>query len=197
MALFRIRLDLPPPDRRGGAALADVLGQRRSAREFGAGGLTDREIGQMLWAAHGITDASRGLRAAPSAGALYPLEICVATDDGIHRYDAMRHALTRAGSEDARQRLARAALDQGWIAAAPCVFAIAAVASRTTRRYGERGHRYIHMEAGHAAQNLLLCATALGLAGVPVGAFDDAAVARVLALAPDETPLYLIPVGRA
>ena len=67
---------------------------------------------------------------------------------------------------------------------------------RTTSRYGRRGERYVHMEVGHAAQNLLLQAATLGLGATPVGAFDDAEVSRLLHLPVGETPLYLIPVGR-
>ena len=188
-------VNLPPPDTLGGPPLALALGQRRSVRAFSARELAWSEIGQLLWAAQGITDEASGLRAAPSAGALYPLEIDVATRGGVFRYRPMRHALERRVARDVRAGLADAALEQTFIAAAPCVFSIAAVAARTTRKYGARGARYVHMEAGHAAQNLLLQAQALGLAGVPVGAFDDEAVARVLSSARDEEPLYLLPVG--
>jgi SagB-type dehydrogenase family enzyme len=189
------RIELSPPKEAGGPPLAAVLRGRRSVREFASRPLTWAEIGQLAWAAQGVTDRTYGLRAAPSAGALYPLEIDAVTPSGVFRYRADSHTLVRRQSQDVRADLARAALDQECIAAAPCAFAIAAVAARTTRKYGERGIRYVHMEAGHAAQNLLLQAHALGLAGVPVGAFDDDAVARVLRLARGEGPLYLVPVG--
>lgn len=188
------KLDLPPPDTVGGPPLTLTAGRRRSVREFAARELAWSEIGQLLWAAQGITGPS-GLRAAPSAGALYPLEIDAVLRGGVFRYRAADHVLLRREARDLRADLARAALGQECISAAPAVFAIASVAARTTGKYGPRGIRYIHMEAGHAAQNLLLQAQALGLAGVPVGAFDDAAVARVLRGARDEEPLYLIPIG--
>ena len=194
------RIDLPPPDWMGGPLFELTLSHRRSVREFQARDLTRAEIGQLLWAAQGITDKASGFRAAPSAGALYPLEIDAVTRDGVFRYQPRGHALIqRDGKErdgkDIRAELARAALGQECVANAPCVFAITSVAVRTTRKYGSRGIRYIHIEAGHAAQNLLLQAQALGLAGVPVGAFDDDAVARVLRIAREEEPLYLLPVG--
>jgi SagB-type dehydrogenase family enzyme len=188
-------IDLPPPDSLGGPPFTLTVGQRRSIRAFAARELDWSEIGQLLWAAQGITDNASGLRAAPSAGALYPLEIDLATRGGVFRYRPARHALARRDARDLRAELADAALQQTFIAAAPCVFAVAAVAARATRKYGPRGVRYIHLEAGHAAQNLLLQAQALGLASVPVGAFDDEALARVLRCARDEEPLYLLPVG--
>jgi SagB-type dehydrogenase family enzyme len=188
-------IDLPPPDSLGGPPFALALSQRRSTREFAARELDWSSIGQLLWAAQGITGDAAGLRAAPSAGALYPLEIDAVTRGGVFRYLPARHVLQRRVARDLRADLAHAALEQAFIAAAPCVFAIAAVAARTTRKYGSRGVRYVHIEAGHAAQNLLLAAQALGLAGVPVGAFDDESVARVLRCARDEEPLYLLPIG--
>ena len=190
------RIELPPQDWLGGPLFELTLGRRRSVREFAARDLTRGEIGQLLWAAQGVTDKSAGFRAAPSAGALYPLEVYAVIREGVYRYEPKGHALRQRDQRDVRSDLARAALGQECVAGAACVFALAAIAKRTTRKYGERGIRYIHIEAGHAAQNLLLQAQALGLAGVPVGAFDDDAVARVLALAGDEEPLYLIPVGR-
>ena len=189
------RIQLPPPDWLGGPLFELTLSHRRSVREFRARELTPTEIGQLLWAAQGITDKSSGLRTAPSAGALYPLEIDAVTRAGVFRYQPKSHALTQREEKDVRAELARTALGQECIASAPCVFAIVSVAARTTRKYGNRGIRYIHMEAGHAVQNLLLQAQALGLAGVPVGAFDDDEVARVLRTAPGEEPLYLVPVG--
>lgn len=189
------RIELPPPDWLGGPLFELTLSGRRSVREFQARDLTRAEIGQLLWAAQGITDKTSGFRSAPSAGALYPLEFDAVTRDGVFRYQPKRHAIVQRDGRDVRPDLARAALGQDCVANAACVFAIAAVAERTTRKYGARGIRYIHIEAGHAAQNLLLQAHALGLAGVPVGAFDDDAVARGLHLAREEGPLYLIPVG--
>jgi SagB-type dehydrogenase family enzyme len=189
------RIELPPPQAAGGPPLADAFGRRRSVRDFAPRELTWSEIGQLLWAAQGVTDRTFGLRTAPSAGALYPLEIDSATRSGVYRYQPGSHTLVRRHPHDVRPDLARAALDQPSVAAAPCVFAISAVPARTMHRYGHRGIRYAHMEAGHAAQNLLLQTQVLGLVGAPVGAFDDEAVARVLHAASGEEPLYLVPVG--
>lgn len=189
------RIKLPPPDRIGGTPLAAALQERRSVRAFAARALAPAELGQLLWSAQGEADARDGVRTAPSAGALYPLVLFAATANGVFRYVVEEHALERVSSRDLRGDLAAAALGQQEIAEAPCVLALVAVVTRTTRKYGERGERYVHMEAGHAAQNALLTATALGLAGYPVGAFEDARVAQLLRLGRSEAPLYLVPVG--
>jgi len=187
---------LPSPRLAGSLSLEEALAARRSVRSFTAEPLTPEEIGQLLWAAQGITDPA-GLRTAPSAGARYPLQVYVVTAAGVARYVPEGHQLLRRGSTDLRADLQRAALDQPAIGEAPLVLAICAVAERTAERYGaERAERYVAMEAGHAAQNVLLQAVSLGLGAVPIGAFDDAEVRRVLGLADGEAPLYLVPVGR-
>jgi SagB-type dehydrogenase family enzyme len=185
---------LPPPERRGPLSLEEAIRARRSVREFGPAEISPRELSQLLWAAQGVT-GDGGLRAAPSAGALYPLEVYVVLPSGCFHYDPARHRLVRRATRDLRSALESAALGQRPIADAPAVFVIAAVEARTRRKYGARTERYVAMEAGHAAQNLLLQAVALGLGGVPIGAFDNGRVARALALPAGERPLYLLPVG--
>lgn len=186
---------LPPPDELGGMPLWLALGRRRSGREFGRPSLAWAQIGQLLWAAQGVSDPIGGLRTAPSAGALYPLEIDAVLASGIYRYLPSSHALRQRSAPDVRPALARAAAGQSWLSDAACVFAVSGVASRTQAKYGDRAARYVHMEAGHAAQNLLLAAVSLGLDAVPVGAFDDAMLARALQLGSGEALLYLLPVG--
>jgi SagB-type dehydrogenase family enzyme len=191
------RITLPPPEREGGLPLSAALARRRSVRAFAARALTPAELGQLLWAAQGRSDPREGLRTAPSAGALYPLVVYAATVDGMFRYLVDAHALEQVLPGDLRAELAAAALGQEEIAHAPCVLVFTAVFARTTRKYGERGLRYVQTEVGHAAQNLLLTAAALGLSAYPVGAFDDARVAQVLHVGRGEAPLYLVPVGAA
>ena len=186
---------LPSPILEGQMSLEEALSKRRSVREFDDAPLTSLELGQLLWAVQGET-SQQGFRTAPSAGALYPLEVYVVTGQGIYHYAPDQHALEALSREDARMRLYHAALDQEAVRQAPAVFVVAAVHERTAQKYGaERSPRYIHMEAGHAAQNLLLQAAALSLGAVPIGAFHDEQVQQAIDLPPDHEPLYLIPVG--
>ena len=160
-------------------------------------------LSQVLWAAQGITDA-QGLRAAPSAGATYPLEVFVligrdsveGLDEGLYHYNVEDHSLHLYKEGDLRRQLSAAALDQGFIAEAPVDIVICAIYERTSWRYGKRAERYVHMEAGHVGENIHLQALALGLATVMVGAFHDEEVSRVIALSKEVEPLYIIPVGR-
>lgn len=192
---------LPDPAHSGAASLEDLLARRRSVRDFAARPLALAEVAQLAWAAQGVTHGD-GLRTAPSAGALYPLELYVVAgaveglEPGVYRYLPAGHHLELASAGDRRRPLATAAFGQGWVGGAPAIFVFAGVYERTTWKYAERGRRYVHMEVGHAAQNLFLQAVALGLAGVVVGAFDDAAVASVLHLPEGVQPLSLLPVGR-
>ncbi|MBW7852019.1 MAG: SagB/ThcOx family dehydrogenase [Rhodospirillales bacterium] len=197
----RFAVALPPPREDGPVSVERAIGVRRTVRSFAAGGLTLAEIAQLLWAAQGIT-GTEGRRAAPSAGALYPLEAylfagkVVKLPAGLYRYDGGRHDLTLHREGDLRPDLAAAALDQEWLGRAPAVVALCAFHGRTMARYGPRGRRYVDMEAGHAAQNLGLQAVAMDLVTGIVGAFEDDEVAGLMGLAADEVPLYLLPVGR-
>ncbi len=186
---------LPPPRLEGPLSLEACLQQRRSTREFSEQTLTSEAIAQLLWAAQGITDP-RGFRTAPSAGALYPLEVYAVGVEGVLHYNPVDHTLISVKDGDVRRDLSQAALGQRPVAEAPVVVVITGVNERTQAKYGaERAPRYVLLEAGHAAQNVLLQAVALGLGAVPIGAFDDAEVQRVLGLPSDHRPLYLIPVG--
>ena len=179
----------------GKMSVEEAIGKRRSVRRFADKALTIEQISQLAWAAQGITEPGRGLRAAPSAGATYPLEMYVVKKDGVFRYLPQGHALEQLSNQDRRGDLAQAALGQGSVRNAPVSFVFAAVYQRTRSRYGDRAERYVHMEAGHAAENIHLQAVALGLGSVPVGAFDDGEVGKVLGLPDDQAAIYIIPVG--
>jgi len=194
------KLALPAPRAQGPVSLEVALAQRRSQRSFGATPLTAAEAGQLLWAAQGIT-GGQGERNAPSAGATYPLVLYLVAGrvdslaGGVYRYLPQGHRLQGVAVGDVRAALAIAARGQRWIADAPALVVIAAQPALTAARYGARAEAYVTMEAGAAAQNLLLQAAALGLGGTLVGAFDEAAVRRSLALAETEQPLAIVPVG--
>lgn len=186
---------LPPPQLEGSRTLEETLAQRRSVREFSDAPLTQAELGQLLWAAQGITHPA-GLRTAPSAGALYPLQVYAATHEAAYHYAPQGHQMITIIQGDVRPALHAAALRQDSVLNAPAVIVIAAVYAQTAQKYGaERSPRYVHLEAGHAAQNVLLQAVALDLGAVPIGAFEDEKVKQALRLPPDQQPLYLIPVG--
>ena len=189
-------IELPKPALAGAASIEEALAARRSVREFASVTRTLAQISQLLWAAQGITHGD-GHRTAPSAGALFPLELYLACADGLFHYLPRSHALDRLSDRDLRREIRHAALDQEATGDAPVTLVIAAVMARIEARYGRaRAPRYVYMEAGHAAQNVLLQAAVIGLGAVPVGAFDDAAMHRVLGLPSDHRPIYLIPVGR-
>jgi SagB-type dehydrogenase family enzyme len=189
------RIMLPTPVTEGDQSLEETLKERRSVREFMDEPLSLAEISQLLWAAQGITDP-RGYRTAPSAGALYPIELYLVTAEGLFHYNPRDLSLTRTKEGDLREDLCEAGLDQKVIAEAPAVFILTVVYERVEVKYGaERTPRYVHLEAGHAAQNLLLQAVSLDLGATPIGAFYDKQVQSVLDLPGDHEPLYLIPVG--
>ena len=191
---------LPAPSVHGETSLEQLLQRRRSVRDFEAVPLNVAHVGQLLWAAQGIT-SPQGQRTTPSARALYPLELYLvagsvnALAPGLYLYEPEHHRLVGITGGDRRESLAKAAFRQSWIADAGAIIAFTGVLSRTSRKYGRRAERYVHIEVGHAAENLFLQAEALGLGTVPIGAFDDDEVADVLQL-PDETRAYLLmPVG--
>ncbi len=185
---------LTPPATSGSIALERALAGRRSSRAFGAP-IAPGELSQLLWAAQGVTEPATGKRTAPSAGALYPLDVYVARADGIFLYRPDKHALDKLGAADKRAAIAKASLDQEAVRAAPTLIVLTGTAARLRPKYLERSERYMFLEAGHAAQNLLLQAHALGIAAVPIGAFDDEAVRAAIAAPPGATPLYVIPVA--
>lgn len=187
-------IKLPKPKLKSSFSVEEAILKRRSVRNYSSRELTTGQISQLLWASQGITDA-RGFRAAPSAGALYPLEIYLLTINGVYRYIPESHELQRRSTKDLKKDLARASWNQRFIEEAPLDIVICAVYERVTSRYGERGIRYTDIEVGHAAENIHLQAISLGLSSCPVGAFDDKAVSKILNLPGKEKPIYIIPVG--
>ncbi|MCK9275025.1 MAG: SagB/ThcOx family dehydrogenase [Syntrophales bacterium] len=193
-------ITLPQPAQTGKMSVEEALQGRRSVREYQKQPITLSDISQLLWAAQGISGSGR--RTAPSAGALYPLEMHAVIGNvtglsaGVYAYNPRNHELVRIESGDRRIPLGEAALGQRPVKNAAAVIVLAAVYDRTTVKYGERGIRYVHMEAGHAAQNVLLQAQSLGLGSVVIGAFRDEEVKAVAGFSREEAPLYLIPVGR-
>jgi SagB-type dehydrogenase family enzyme len=205
-------IKLPSPQLKGKVSLEETILRRRSVRRYRREPLDLPQLSQILWSAQGIT-GTRGFRAAPSAGATYPLEIFVVIGKqgviaseakqapeelqaGIYHYEADSHSLSLHKLADLRPDLARATLDQEFIIDAPVDIVICALYHRTSYRYGKRGERYVHIEVGHAGENIHLQAVALGLATVEVGAFHDEEVRKVLGVDEQIKPLYIMPVGK-
>ncbi|MCM8796286.1 MAG: SagB/ThcOx family dehydrogenase [Candidatus Omnitrophica bacterium] len=190
-------IQLPDPATKGKISLEEAILKRRSQRRFIARDLTFEQISQLLWAAQGITakKGNHSLRSAPSAGALYPIEIYLLTKDGLYHYLPEGHRIEQLSSSDLRIPLANSAFGQGAIVQAPVNVVVCAVYRRVTSKYGERGRQYVDIEVGHVAQNLHLEATALGLGSVPIGAFDNSQVKKILSLGKEEEPVYIIPIG--
>jgi SagB-type dehydrogenase family enzyme len=194
-------IDLPSPAEKSDLSIEEALFKRRSIRKFKDETLIVAEMSQLLWSAQGITD-NRGFRTAPSAGALYPLEIYVVSDKieglpaGVYKYMPSRHELQMISEGNKLAELADAALMQTWVENSSAVIIIAAVYERTTVKYGKRGIRYVHMEVGCASQNIYLQAVSLNLGTTFIGAFDDEQVKNTLDMPDNENPLAIMPVGK-
>lgn len=204
-------IKLPAPRLDGTVSLEKAIQGRRSVRGYSGEALTLAEAAQLLWAAYGITKPVAdgpafirgGLRAAPSAGALYPLEVYLVAGKvtglapGIYRYVSEKHELARIEAGDRRDALCQAALGQAWIREAPASLVFSAVFERTTKKYGERGReRYIWMDAGFAGENVYLQAQALGMGCCIAGAFVDDKVKQAVNMANDEVPVCILGVGK-
>ncbi|MGQ9502853.1 MAG: SagB/ThcOx family dehydrogenase [Anaerolineae bacterium] len=197
------RISLPMPVEEVGSTFMAAVRARRSQRSYRDDPLSLAELGQLLFAAQGITYPSGELRAAPSAGALYPIELytlahCVTNvQAGVYHYAIQTHELELVRAGDLHEAVSAAALGQSFVGEANVCFVLSAIFQRTRWKYRERAYRYILLEAGHIAQNLCLAATALGLGACTVGAFYDDDLNALLGLdGRDETALYIVAAGR-
>lgn len=196
------KIKLPEPKYDSNTSVEQALLERRSVRAYKKVPLILDEVSQLLWAAQGITDNGSKFRTAPSAGALYPLDVYIAIGtvegvaQGVYKYRPRKHELMKVRNGDVRNELASAALGQSSIRESAIVMVFSAVYERTTQKYGNRGIKYVHMEAGHAAQNVYLQAVSLDLGMVVVGAFRDEEIRKILNMSDNERPLYIVPVGK-
>lgn len=188
-------VSLPEPKLIGKMTVEESIFRRRSERAFLPNELTLDQLSQLLWAGQGVTDRTWSFRAAPSAGALYPLYLYVVKKDGVFQYLPEGHRLKQIKTEDIRPSLVRASLGQNYIGEAPTVIVICGNFRISEAKYGQRSYRYINMEVGHVAENIHLQAVALGLISLPVGAFWDDVVARALELPETQDPYCIIPIG--
>jgi SagB-type dehydrogenase family enzyme len=188
-------IKLPSPRVVSPISLEETIAKRRSIRSFSNQKLTLEQISQLLWAVQGITDEKKGLRSAPSAGAVYPLEIYLINSDGLFYYRPQTHMLQKINNMDLREGLSNACLGQQFVKNVAIDIVICANFARTTSHYGNKGENYVYIEVGHAAQNLHLQAVGLGLGSVPVGAFVEEDIQSILGVPKNIIPVYVIPVG--
>ncbi len=192
---------LPAPDLSSHHSLEACLLTRRSTREFSAEALDLGQLTQLLWAAQGVTGLG-GLRTSPSAGALYPLRTYVAAGNvegleaGVYRYDPDGHLLKPVGSGDRRGRLELAAMGQECARQAAVAVLLTGHYGLSRREFGDECVRLAQLEAGHAAQNLCLQATALHLGVIGLGKFDKDLLREAMDIPEKEDPLYLLVAGR-
>jgi SagB-type dehydrogenase family enzyme len=192
------------PDSGGfrGLSFEEALETRRSVRDYSDRSLSLEALSRLLHAAQGVTERRLGFRAAPSAGALYPLELYPVVQNvsglasGIYHYAVQEHALERLEEGDFGGRVTQAGLYQQFLGQANVCFILSAVFQRTRWKYRERAYRYVLLEAGHVGQNLYLAATSMGLGACAVGAFLDNQLNDLLGLdGAAEAVLYLVSVG--
>jgi SagB-type dehydrogenase family enzyme len=194
-------VSLPPPRKKSEVSVEQCLATRRSVRAYRNTPLALADIGQLLWAAQGITGTA-GKRAAPSAGALYPLETYLVAGNveglppGVYRYSPRRHELAPLVAGDKWEEMAAAAWNQECVSSAAAIIAFTAIYRRVTRKYPERGVRLVDMEAGHAAENVLLQAVALGLGSVVLGSCCPDAMKRILRPGAGEEPVSMVALGK-
>lgn len=195
-------IKLPPPTYIGTTSLEEALYKRRSIRDYTDGPLTTTDISQILWAAQGLTEETYRLRTAPSAGALYPLELYISASNvkelasGLYKYKPQNHTIKTINEGDKRIDISNAALGQDAIENSSAILIITAVFERTAVKYGDRAERYVHIEVGHVGQNIYLQSVSLELGTVMIGAFKDEALKKVLGLPENEHPLAIMPLGK-
>ena len=190
---------LPAPNTDSDVSIEKTLLTRRSIREYTGEALTLQEVAQILWAAQGTT-STRGFRTAPSASATYPLETYLVVGDveglkeGVYRYQTKEHTLLKVLDGDKRPLLTRARMGRYFIEGGAIYIAFAGIYSRTGT--GEDAKKFVHMEVGHAAQNVYLQAVSMGMGTVVIGGFSAERSRETLELSINEVPLYWMPVGR-
>lgn len=195
-------IQLPKPNYTSNTSIEEALNKRRSVRDFKKEPLSLAEVAQILWSAQGIIDKSDQLRTAPSAGALYPLEIYLSAANvkdlaaGVYKYNPQNHTLKKILAGDKRIEISNASLRQESIESSSALVIIAAIYERTSVKYGKRTERYVNMEVGHVGQNIYLQAVSLGLGTVMIGAFEDDKLKKALDLPADEFPLAVYPIGK-
>jgi len=197
-AIGQTTIALPAPESKSKVTVEEALAKRRSVRSYSTEPITLQQVSQLLWAAQGITEPSRGLRTAPSAVASYPLRLYLFAGNvkglpaGAYRYIPQGHKLELVASGDQRSNVG----DQPQMRTAPALIAYIADYTDTAKSFGsDTARRWAAIETGHSAQNVLLEEVALGLVGVSMGLIDEAKMRSTLKLTDNEEPLYAVSAG--
>jgi len=189
-------IKLPVPQTNGSFSLEQALANRRSVREFTDEPLTITQIGQLCWAAQGITEPNKEFRTAPSAGAVYPIQVYVMLPEGLYVYQPQKHELSLVVGKDLRISVFSSSFNQRVVQKAPCTFIITGNSKKVEAKYRNRGERFTLIETGHIAENIHLQAVTLGLGSVPIGVMDAKAIAQICKLPEMSEVFYMIPVGK-
>jgi SagB-type dehydrogenase family enzyme len=194
------RIALPEPAFKG-KILEDAISERRSGRNFSSEKISLSELSMLLWAGSGIT-SEQGLRSAPSAGALYPIDIYVVPNRvggascGVYRYLPKNHELVLVKEGKFAGRFYNISYGQSHVGNAALLMVLVSTPARTTSKYGEIGAEYVLIEVGHIAQNILLEANSIGVESVPVGGFDREQTDTILGLDSEKEAIYIIAAGK-
>ena len=198
---MKTKKELPNPKKISDLSIEEAISIRRTKRDFGKGLISIESLGQLLWAGQGITDPGKTKRAAPSAGAIYPFKIYLSVrnikdlKEGIYKYLPQEHVLKLINEKEAGD-IKRATFEQSFIEKAGVNLFLVADYEKITETYGSRGVRYVHIEAGHIAQNICLQAESLSLNTVLVGSFDDEKMANIFELEKEKL-VYILSIGKS
>ncbi|HPI97801.1 MAG TPA: SagB/ThcOx family dehydrogenase [Synergistales bacterium] len=186
--------------------MGEAIVRRASRRSYTGQEITPGELSWLLWCTQGVKEmlSEATIRNVPSAGARHPLETYLSIhnvsgiDQGLYRYIATRHSLQEIRKDPGfAHKLTRACLGQKFILSSAVTFIWTVDMYRSTWRYGQRGYRYIFLDAGHACQNLYLSAESVGCGVCAVAAFHDRSLTELLELdGVDHFPIYLASVGK-
>jgi SagB-type dehydrogenase family enzyme len=196
---------LPSPVLTGNISVEEAIQNRRSVRTFSNESITIGNLSQILWAAQGITDNQSSLRAAPSAGQVYPLEIYIiignngvsGLENGVYHYVPSNNTLEKLLNGDLKSDLSGIANGQPWVKQAPIDILITGNYLKMVDKYGDKdlSTRFVDLEAGHVGENIYLESESLGLVTVSLGSFNEKQLVQLLNIPNNETPLYIFPVG--
>lgn len=195
---------LPNIDQMQTLSFDQTVKNRRSIRNYKQKNLTIMQLSYLLWISTGIQRKQQGyeFRNAPSAGALYPIETYIHANNvenlqiGLYHYDIKNHNLEQLSKQNQSEEITKACLGQKMPTNAQLTLIWTAIFQRTKWKYKQRAYRYIYLDAGHIAQNLALCASAIGLGSCQIGAFYDNEINKILQIdGKNESTIYLSTVG--